>query len=144
MSQRQERVSRLIQAELATLMREIKDPRVADAGGLLTITRVHVTNDLGLARVGVVLHGEGPEKQKLLLEGLTRAAPFLRNELRKRIAAKKTPELRFELDKGADVTDHVGSILKDLAAERKARTDRDATVPAAVVAADDEAEDSKE
>ena len=123
MSQRQERVSRLIQAELASLMREIKDPRVADAGGLLTITRVGVTADLGLARVGVVLHGAEPEKAKLLIEGLTRAAPFLRNELRKRLDAKKTPELRFEIDEGVEQSGKVDEILKDLAATERARTE---------------------
>lgn len=114
-------------------MREIKDPRVADAGGLLTITRVSVTADLGMARIGVVLHGEGPEKQKLLIEGLTRAAPFLRSELRRRLDAKKTPELRFELDKGVDVSDKVDTILKDLAAEQKARMESGAS-PAEVPA----------
>jgi ribosome-binding factor A len=123
MSQRQERVARLIQSELAMLMREIKDPRVADAGGLLTITRVTVTADLGLARIGVVLHGEGPEKQKALIAGLTRAAPFLRNELRKRIEAKKTPELRFEIDEGVEASGKVDEILKDLAAEKASRGD---------------------
>ncbi len=127
MSQRQERVSRLIQAELSTLIsREIKDPRVADAG-LVTITRVDVTADLGLARVGVVLHalsGEADaEKQKGLIAGLTRAAPFLRAELRRRLDAKKTPELRFEIDKGVEVSDKVGEILKDLAAAERARTE---------------------
>lgn len=119
MSQRQERVARLIQAELASLIsREIKDPRVADAG-LVTITQLRVTADLGLARVAVALHGGDPQKGKALVEGLTRAAPFLRAELRRRLDAKKTPELRFELDHGVDDASKVDEILKSLAAAPK-------------------------
>lgn len=119
MSQRQERVARLIQAELAGLIsREIKDPRVADAG-LVTITQVRITADLGLARVSIALHGGDVQKSKALVEGLTRAAPFLRSELRRRLDAKKTPELRFELDHGVDDASRVDQILKDLATAPK-------------------------
>lgn len=114
MSQRQERYAKLVQAELSTLIaREIKDPRVADAG-LVTITRVTVTADLGLARVAVVLHGGAADKGKALIEGLTRAAPFLRAELRRRMDSKKTPELRFELDHSVDDASQVEEILKSL------------------------------
>ena len=114
MSQRQERYAKLVQAELATLIsREIKDPRVADAG-LVTITSVTVTNDLSVAKIAVVLHGGDPQKQKDLIIGLNRAAPFLRAELRRRTDSKKTPELRFELDHSVDDADQVEAILKSL------------------------------
>jgi ribosome-binding factor A len=113
MSQRQERFARLIQEELAGLMREVKDPRVADAG-LITITHVRVTADLGLARVAVALHGGTPERERALAAGLERAAPFLRAELRRRLDSKKTPELRFEIDHGADAAARVGAILNQL------------------------------
>ncbi len=114
MSQRQERYAKLVQAELATLIsREIKDPRVADAG-LVTITHVRITADLGMARVAVVLHGGDEEKGKALIIGLNRAAPFLRAELRRRMDSKKTPELRFELDHSVDDANQVEEILKSL------------------------------
>ena len=115
MSQRQERFGKLIQAELATMIyRDIKDPRVTEAGGLVTITQVHVTADLGMARVQVTLHDGTPEASEALIAGLNRAAPFLRVSLRKRLDAKKTPELRFELDVGTDAADRVNEILADL------------------------------
>jgi ribosome-binding factor A len=112
-TQRQERFARLVQQELAALMREVKDPRVADAG-LITITQLRVTADLGLARVAVTLHGGSPDQEKALLQGLERAAPFLRAELRRRLDTKKTPELRFEIDHGADAAARVGAILDEL------------------------------
>lgn len=114
MSQRQERYGRLIQEELAGMIaHEVKDPRVSQAG-LVTITSVRVTADLGLARIGVVLHGNNPAKQAALVAGLTRAAPFLRAELRRRLDSKKTPELRFEIDPGAEAAERVDAILKSL------------------------------
>jgi ribosome-binding factor A len=119
-SQRSERFARLLQAELATLLREVKDPRVANAG-LVTITQVRVTADLGLARIAVVLHAGTPERKKALLAGLERAAPFLRAELRSRVDSKKTPELRFVLDQGVDAAGQVEDILKSLRADK---TDR--------------------
>jgi ribosome-binding factor A len=113
MSQRQERFSRLVQAEVASLLREVKDPRVADAG-LVTITSVRVTADLGLARIGVTLHGGDPAKEKALVEGLARSAGFLRAQLRGRLDSKKTPELRFEIDTAAEASAKVNEILEDL------------------------------
>ena len=117
MSQRQERFSRLIQAEVASLLRDVKDPRVADAG-LVTITSVRVTADLGLARIAVALHGGDPAKETALVAGLERAAGFLRAQLRGRLESKKLPELRFEIDRGADHAAKVGEILDDLHRKR--------------------------
>jgi ribosome-binding factor A len=114
MSQRQERFARLVQQELSSLISlEVKDPRVADAG-LITITQVEVTGDLGLAKVHVTLHDATPEKGAELIEGLTRAAPFLKATLRSRIDSKKTPELRFYLDHGTDDSVRVQQILAEL------------------------------
>jgi ribosome-binding factor A len=113
MNQRQERFARLVQEELALLLSEVKDPRVADAG-LITITNVRVTADLGMARIGVSLHGGDPAKEKALLAGLERSAGFLRAQLRNRIDSKKTPELRFDIDRSADHADQVGRILSEL------------------------------
>jgi ribosome-binding factor A len=113
MNQRQERFARLVQEELALLLSEVKDPRVADAG-LITITTVRVTPDLGMARVGVVLHGGDPAKEKALLAGLERSAGFLRAQLRNRLESKKTPELRFDIDKGLAASDKVEQILREI------------------------------
>jgi ribosome-binding factor A len=119
LSQRQERYAQLIQEELAVLIsREVKDPRVSNAG-LVTITQVRITADLGLARVAVVLHGGDKVKEKELVAGLERAAPFLRAELRRRLDSKKTPELRFEIDAGAEASNRIGELLKSIHEEPK-------------------------
>jgi len=112
-TQRQERFARLVHEELALLLSEVKDPRVADAG-LVTITSVRVTADLGLARIGVALHGGDAAAEKALLAGLERSAGFLRSQLRDRLGSKKTPELRFDIDKGVDAADKVEQILREL------------------------------
>ncbi len=85
----------------------------------MTITQVRITADLGLARVAVVLHGGDKVKEKELVAGLERAAPFLRSELRRRLDSKKTPELRFEIDAGAEASNRIGEILKSIHEEPK-------------------------
>ena len=100
MSQRAERFAKLVQEELsALLVHGIKDPRVTEAG-LVTITHVHVSDDLGVARVLVTLHGLGPrpkdgagcddkERQRALLMGLKSARPYFGAELGRRLKSKK-------------------------------------------------------
>jgi ribosome-binding factor A len=119
MSDRALRFARLIQEELNQLVqREVKDPRVSEAG-LLTITHVRVSDDLGVARVLVTLHGGDEQKERALLQGLGSAAAFLRAELGRRLKTKKLPELRFHLDDTDDKADRVSQLLKEISEEPK-------------------------
>ena len=84
---RAERVARSVQEELTGLLREVKDPRVADAG-LLTVTHVRVSDDLGVARVQVAVRrfdGQPATDEQIatVLAGLNHAAPFLRRQIGK-------------------------------------------------------------
>jgi ribosome-binding factor A len=119
MSERALRFGRLVQEELSDLLhRGIKDPRVTDAG-LVTITHVRVSDDLGVARVTVALHGSDAGKEKALLAGLARASAFLRAELGRRLKARKVPELRFVLDETGDQADRVTALLREISEEGK-------------------------
>src|SRR3990172_7738019 len=87
------RINDLIRAELADLLRrKVKDPRV----GSVSVTAVITAPDLSHARVLVSLLE--PSSSAAALEGLRRAAGFLRGELGRRLRLKKAPELLFELD----------------------------------------------
>ena len=68
MGPRAERFAQLIAEDLNQILSrgDIKDPRVSDAG-FITITHVGVTDDLGLARVKVVLHGADETKSRDLV-----------------------------------------------------------------------------
>ena len=93
----------------ALLRGEIRDPRV----GMVTITSVTVTPDLGTARVWVALPGE-PDEQARALEGLRSAARYLRGLVAQALTTYTAPELRFERDDGAERGARVDAILAEL------------------------------
>jgi ribosome-binding factor A len=110
MSQRTERIGDLIRAELADLIRrELRDPRVA----LASVNRVEVSGDLGFATVLVSALGTD-EQRRAAVEGLARARGFLRRELAHRLSLRTTPELRFELDRGAEHSQRISDLLDGL------------------------------
>jgi len=117
---RAERFARSVQEELSTLLSSVKDRRVSEAG-LLTITHVRVSNDLGVARVQIAVmpYGGGEidmEQTAALLEGLARAAPYLRRELGRSLQSKKIPELRFHFDETGERAERVEAILAEIKA----------------------------
>lgn len=97
---RTDRVADQIQRELAWLLqREIKDPRV----GLVTISDVRVSRDMGYADVYITLlsaeelNASSPEVQQSL-KVLQGAAGFLRGALGRAMKLRIIPHLRFHFD----------------------------------------------
>jgi ribosome-binding factor A len=82
----------------------------------VTVTRVEASPDLSFARVYVVAHGEEADKAGAL-EGLASAAGFFRSRVARALSARITPELRFELDRGAEHASRINQILADLKRE---------------------------
>ena len=110
MSRRTERVSDLLRVELSQLvMREVHDPRVK----LATVNSVSITPDL--ARAVVKISALGTEEERLAtIEGLRHAKGFLRTELAHRLRLRITPELHFELDRGAEHSQKISDLLESL------------------------------
>jgi ribosome-binding factor A len=107
---RPERLGHEIRVILAELMvRGVKDPRV----GFVTITRVEVTPDLHHARVYVSVLGSDEEK-KASLEGLASAAGFLRHEVSHQLDLRRTPELSFIIDPGAEAVERIDRLLQQV------------------------------
>ncbi len=105
------RVGDLIKRELALmLLREIKDPRVQ---GMVTVMEVSVSKDLRNAKVLVSVAG-GDEEKCGALEGLTRAAGFIRRTLGRRLDIKRVPQLRFELDRSLDYQEEIQRLINGL------------------------------
>ena len=107
---RPDRVADQIRGELATLLaREVHDPGV----GFVTLTRVHVSPDLQLARVFYTVLGD--EKARAgSAKALDRAAPFLRRQIGARLRLKRVPELRFQFDEATAGADRIEQILNDI------------------------------
>ena len=101
--QRLKRMADTVQRELSELIHlELKDPRL---GGLVTISAVKVSPDLGYADVYVTVMGreleddQSEDAHKDSLDVLNKASGFLRQELSRRIKTRITPRLRFHYDK---------------------------------------------
>jgi ribosome-binding factor A len=114
MSRRTDRVNDLIRAEMSDLLlREVRDPRVR----LATVTEVEVTQDLQRATVKISVLGD--EQRRLeTIEALQHARGFLRRELARRLRLRHTPELEFQLDRGAEYSQKMSDLLESLADDR--------------------------
>lgn len=94
---RTSRIGEALMRELAQMIQqEVSDPRV----GMVTVSHVDVTSDLKYAKVFVTrLNGVDSEADaKECIEGLSRAAGFLRRGIAKRVDLRVVPELRFQYD----------------------------------------------
>ena len=94
---RTSRIGEMIMRELAQMVQqEVADPRV----GMVTVSHVDVTSDLKYAKVYVTrLNGFDSEQDKdQCLQGLSRAAGFLRRGLASRVKLRNIPELQFIYD----------------------------------------------
>jgi ribosome-binding factor A len=110
---RVERLANQIRDDVAEMVAgELRDPRI----GLATVTRVELSPDLRHARVLVSVFGDEAVKSETL-EGLSSAAGYVRRELGRRLALRRTPEVMFILDRGPDQQTRVESILEKIKEE---------------------------
>ena len=110
MSQRQQRLADLLRHELAVILQSgMKDPRVR----LATVSEMVVSRDLRHARVRVSVLGSD-EDRRHCLEALERARGFIRTQLARRVRLRTVPDLHFELDRGAEHSQHIHALLEEL------------------------------
>ena len=88
------RINEEIQKELANLIRNLKDPRVAET--MISITHVETTPDLRYAKVYASFLQE--DKAADAMKGLKSASGYLRRELSAKLKLRYTPELVWALD----------------------------------------------
>ena len=103
------RINGEVQKELASLIRNLKDPRVQDT--MISITHVEVTPDLRYAKVYASFLQE--EKAAEALKGLKSASGFLRRELGRSLQLRYTPELQFIGDDSIQQGAHILEVLRD-------------------------------
>lgn len=109
MSRRLQRVGDLIRSELSTLfLNSLRDPRVK----LASVSRVEVSSDLRWAKVRVSVLGSEQDRELCIL-ALEGARGFLRSRLAASLHLRAVPELRFELDRGAEYSEKITRLLED-------------------------------
>ncbi len=113
MSRRTDRIADQLRLELSDLVRrEVHDPRLRQAS-LVGIMDIDVSPDLRRAVVKVSALGE--EQDRLAtIAALQHARGFLRSELARRLRLRVTPELHFELDRGAEHSQSIADLLESL------------------------------
>lgn len=109
-STRQQKVARLIQKDLADILR--LSSRQYGKGLMISVTVVRITPDLGLARVYLSVFPA--ENTSSVMEKIEGSAASLRFELGKRVGKQLriVPELRFYLDDSLDYSERIDDLLK--------------------------------
>lgn len=102
------RLNGLFQEELADLIRDLRDPRLAP---IVSITSVDISPDLESGVVKVSVLGEEAEKQGTIA-ALSHAAPHLRRELLHRVRIRHIPILHFILDETIEEAAHVLELMR--------------------------------
>ena len=113
------RINEEIQKELASLLRNLKDPRVQDT--MISITHVETTPDLRYAKVYVSFLEE--DKAKDALKGLKSAGGYLRRELGRALQLRYTPELTWALDDSITYGAKMLELINSLGVEKDEGTD---------------------
>lgn len=109
-SQRQLKVSRLIQKELGEVFQQ--ETRILFGNTLITVTQVRVSPDLGIAKVYVSLFN-APDN-KVLLESIKVHTKEIRIKLSDRVKkqVRIIPNLVFFLDDSLDYAMRIDELLK--------------------------------
>ena len=102
------RINEEIQRELASLIPNVKDPRVS---GMISVTAVDTTPDLRYSKIYISVLDKTDCEQ--VLKGLKSAAGFLRRELGRTLQLRYTPELTFVRDDSIDKGAHILDMLRD-------------------------------
>ena len=106
---RPERVANLMKREIADILaNELRDPRLS---AMVSVTDVEVTSDLSLARIYVSVLASDPTRDQTL-DGLARAAGYVRRALAPRLGLREVPELRFLLDDSLEKGARVDELLR--------------------------------
>ena len=104
------RINEEIQRELASAIRNLKDPRVQKT--MISITRVETTPDLRYAKIYVSFLQKDCAKEAI--KGLKSAGGYLRRHLGATLQLRYTPELVWEEDDSITHGAHILDILSTL------------------------------
>ena len=116
------RINEEIQKELASLIRNLKDPRVQDT--MISITHVETTPDLRWAKVYVSFLQE--DRANDALKGLKSAGGYLRRELGRALNLRYTPELNWALDDSITYGAKMLKLINSLEVNKDENTDEKA------------------
>ena len=107
---RQQKVARLIQKDMAEILRS--SGKKFGQGVMISVTVVRITPDLGLARIYLSVFPSTSTEE--VMEKIEKGTTSLRYELGKRVGKQLriVPEIRFFLDDSMDYAERIDDLLK--------------------------------
>ncbi|MCW8140954.1 MAG: 30S ribosome-binding factor RbfA, partial [Planctomycetota bacterium] len=115
---RVERVRKKIETEVARILQsELRDPRL----GFITVVGCELSPDYRHARIKVSVLADKEGEVRRVMRMLEDARGFVQRTVAGRLRTRVTPELSFVLDRSAEKSVRISSVLDDLRREREAR-----------------------
>ncbi|MCL2035847.1 MAG: 30S ribosome-binding factor RbfA [Oscillospiraceae bacterium] len=118
MSQNINRLAEDIKREISVSMREI------DAGGIVSVSRCELSNDLSYCKIFVSSY-EGGEKTIAAVEKLKNKAGLFKRNINARIKMRKIPELIFLPDNSLDYYDKINGIINEIHEAEQGQSEMD-------------------
>ena len=116
---RMERIKEEYKRELASIFRNIKDPRLSM---MTSVVSVEITKDLKYAKIYVSVMGSDEEK-KNSVEALKSATGFIKREIGSRLKLRAVPQPSFVLDTSIDYGAHITSLINKINKDREQSDD---------------------
>lgn len=116
---RMERIKEEYKRELASIFREIKDPRLSM---MTSVVSVEITKDLKYAKVYVSVMGSDDEK-KNSISALKSATGFIKREIGSRLKLRAVPQPTFVLDTSIDYGAHINSLISKISKDKELNDD---------------------
>lgn len=118
MSVRVERVAQKVKFEVARILQnEMNDPRM----GFVTVVDVELSPDYRYAKVYVSVLANSDGEERRVMRMLEDACGYIQRIVAGRLSTRVTPKLTFLLDKGAEKSVQISSLLDEIRQEREAR-----------------------
>lgn len=107
---RQKKIAGVIQKDLVEILQSAA--REGMKGVVISVTKVHVTSDLGQAKAYVSIFPS--DKKEEIFEGIAANNQMIRHALaiRTKNQLRRMPELSFYIDDSLDYIDHIESALR--------------------------------
>lgn len=104
------RVNQEVQRELAEIIRDLKDPRIAV---MTSVMDVYVATDLKTCKAYISVLGDEKARDDTI-KGLKNAEGFIRRELAHRLNLRNTPEIAFVLDRSIERGVRMSKLIDDV------------------------------
>lgn len=107
MTLRTDRVSSLLQQEIAVLLLELELP------GMVTVSKVEVSPDLKYAKVSITILPSDEKTEKRVLEMIRHATFDMQKVLNKKLTMKFVPHISFAVDYSQEYASHINKLIKE-------------------------------